>query len=60
MRYPYQISCVRTSQGFEWNTDMFLPSYANNYGSSSELEHKQDPIEDIVLTDEEAKSFLPS
>lgn len=41
-------------------SDMFLPSYANNYGSSSELEHKADPIEDIILTDEEIANLLPS
>lgn len=39
---------------------MFLPSYANEYGSSSDLEHKQDPVQDIILTDEEAASLLPS
>lgn len=40
--------------------DMFLPSYANNYGSSADLEHRPDPIEDIVLTDEEIANLLPS
>ncbi len=40
---------------------MFLPSYASGYyGSPGDLEHRQDPIEDIVLTDEEARSLLPS
>ncbi|KAF2102010.1 hypothetical protein NA57DRAFT_73449 [Rhizodiscina lignyota] len=57
---PRLITCVRSSQGFDWNQDIFLPSYANDYGSATDLEHKPDPIEDIVLTDEEAASLLPS
>ena len=38
-------------------TELFLPSYADY--DSQELEHKQDPVEEIVLTDEEAASMLP-
>jgi hypothetical protein len=38
-------------------TDIFLPSYADR--DHLELEHRQDPIMDIVLTDEEAAALLP-
>lgn len=36
---------------------MFLPSYAEH--DAQELEHKQDPIEDIILTDEEVAKMFP-
>jgi len=39
--------------------EIFLPSYADRDYSSDNLERKQDPVEDIVLTDEEAASILP-
>ncbi|KAI9687201.1 MAG: hypothetical protein M1820_010490 [Bogoriella megaspora] len=55
---PRLITCVKASQGFDWNLDIFLPSYASDH-DSSELEHRQDPVEDIVLTDEEAASIFP-
>ncbi|TKA55500.1 hypothetical protein B0A49_10314, partial [Cryomyces minteri] len=38
-------------------SDIFLPSYADY--ESSNLERKQDPVEDIILTDEEAAAILP-
>ena len=37
--------------------ELFLPSYADY--DSQELETRQDPVEDIVLTDEEAAAMLP-
>lgn len=37
--------------------ELFLPSYADY--DSQELEHKPDPIEDIILTDEEAAAMMP-
>ena len=37
--------------------ELFLPSYANR--DAQDLEHKQDPVEDIILTDEEADAMLP-
>ncbi|OMP81560.1 hypothetical protein BK809_0002553 [Diplodia seriata] len=55
---PRLITCVRSSQGFDWNQDIFLPSYADY--ESSELERRQDPVQDIVLTDEEVASMFPS
>jgi len=39
--------------------ELFLPSYTNEYGESSDLEHRPDPVEEIVLTDEEAAAILP-
>lgn len=38
--------------------ELFLPSYANHDGH--DLENRPDPIEEIVLTDEEAAAMLPS
>ena len=40
-------------------TELFLPSYAHSDYDSHELEHKQDPVQDIILTDEEAAAMLP-
>jgi hypothetical protein len=74
-RVCLQITCVKASQGFDWNQGMFyilvpcflanvslpeifLPSYADVH--FDDLEHKQDPVEDIVLTDEEVAKILPS
>lgn len=37
--------------------ELFLPSYADY--DAQDLEHKQDPVEDIILTDEEAAAMLP-
>ncbi|KAI9872472.1 MAG: hypothetical protein M1830_001490, partial [Pleopsidium flavum] len=55
---PRLITCVKASQGFDWNQDIFLPSYADR--DSSELERKKDPVHDIILTDEEANNVFPS
>ncbi|EMF12505.1 uncharacterized protein SEPMUDRAFT_149161 [Sphaerulina musiva SO2202] len=56
---PRLVTCVKSSQGFDWNQELFLPSYTNEYGESSDLEHRPDPVEEIVLTDEEAAAILP-
>jgi hypothetical protein len=53
-----QITCVKSSQGFEWSSDIFLPSYANDR-DSRDLERRQDPVEDIIVTDEEIANWLP-
>lgn len=37
--------------------ELFLPSYA--FQTTLDLATKQDPVEDIVLTDEEAAAMLP-
>lgn len=54
---PRLITCVKASQGFDWNQDIFLPSYTDR--DSGDLERKQDPVEDIILTDEEIASMFP-
>lgn len=39
-------------------TEIFLPSYANfDFG---DLERKQDPVQEIVVTDEEIAKMFPS
>jgi hypothetical protein len=37
--------------------DIFLPSYLDY--DSSDLEHRPDPVQEIILTDEEAAAILP-
>ncbi|KAG9528487.1 hypothetical protein KCU93_g4331, partial [Aureobasidium melanogenum] len=54
---PRLITCIKTSQGFDWNQDIFLPSYLDY--DSSDLEHRPDPVQEIILTDEEAAAILP-
>ncbi|QDS71566.1 hypothetical protein FKW77_005841 [Venturia effusa] len=54
---PRLITCVKASQGFDWNQDIFLPSYLEH--DSEDLEHRQQPVQDIILTDEEAAALLP-
>lgn len=51
---------VRCGQGPSANkaTEMFLPSYADFH--FDDLERRQDPVEDIVVTDEEVKNMFPS
>ncbi|KEQ72100.1 hypothetical protein M436DRAFT_49761 [Aureobasidium namibiae CBS 147.97] len=55
--HPRLITCIKTSQGFDWNQDIFLPSYLDY--DSSDLEHRPDPVQEIILTDEEAAAILP-
>ncbi|KAK5687614.1 hypothetical protein LTS10_001754 [Elasticomyces elasticus] len=43
--------------GFDWNQELFLPSYADY--DALDLEHKAEPVQDIILTDEEAAAMLP-
>ncbi|KAL7266671.1 hypothetical protein RUND412_010774 [Rhizina undulata] len=55
---PRLITCVKTSQGFDWNQDIFLPS-------SSEITihngiQKPETVHEIILTDEDFASLLPS
>ena len=54
-----QITCVKTSQGFDWNTGIFLPSYMADHDDAAEMEHRQDPVEDIFLTEEEEREMFP-
>lgn len=52
--------------GNSWNTllitsvctEIFLPSYADYH--FDDLECRQDPVQDIILTDEEVKNMFPS
>ncbi|THV80561.1 hypothetical protein D6D29_06055 [Aureobasidium pullulans] len=54
---PRLITCIKTSQGFDWNQEIFLPSYLD-YDSTG-LEHRPDPVHNIHLTDEEAAAIFP-
>lgn len=38
--------------------ELFLPSYANSF-DAQELEHKQDPVHDIVLSEEDMEDVMP-
>lgn len=38
-------------------SELFLPSYADY--ESQDLERKQDPVQDIVLTEEEIAAMFP-
>ncbi|KAH6851399.1 hypothetical protein BKA58DRAFT_67962 [Alternaria rosae] len=52
------ITCVKASQGFDWNQEMFLPSYVDYH--FDDLERRQDPVQDIIITDEEVRNMFPS
>jgi len=54
---PRLITCVRSSQGFDWNPEIFLPSYVECDFES--LERKRDPVHEIRLSDEEIKQMFP-
>ncbi|CAG8954344.1 hypothetical protein HYFRA_00005968 [Hymenoscyphus fraxineus] len=54
---PRLITCVRSSQGFDWNPEIFLPSYVECDFES--LERKRDPVHEITLSDEEIKKMFP-
>ncbi|KAF1820626.1 uncharacterized protein K489DRAFT_372401 [Dissoconium aciculare CBS 342.82] len=55
---PRLVTCVKSSQGFDWNQELFLPSYAADFDARV-LEHRSDPVEDIILSDEEAAAMMP-
>lgn len=40
-------------------TEIFLPSYIANF-DFDDLERKQDPVKDIIVTDEEVANMFPS
>ncbi|CZT08362.1 hypothetical protein WAI453_007281 [Rhynchosporium graminicola] len=54
---PRLITCVRSSQGYEWNPEIFLPSYVESNFES--LERKRDPVHEIRLSEEEIKQMFP-
>jgi len=49
---------VKASQGFDWNQEIFLPSYADYH--FQDLETKKDPVQDIFVSDEEVANMFPS
>ncbi|KNB04373.1 hypothetical protein FOXG_07318 [Fusarium oxysporum f. sp. lycopersici 4287] len=54
---PWLICYVSSSQGFDWNPEIFLPSCIDcDYVP---LENRRDPVDEIFLTDEESKNMLP-
>ncbi|CAK4031716.1 Hypothetical predicted protein [Lecanosticta acicola] len=54
------VTCIKSSQGFDWNQELFLPaSYATSDYDSLELQHRPDPVREIRLTEEEAEAILP-
>ncbi|KAF1916374.1 hypothetical protein BDU57DRAFT_450293, partial [Ampelomyces quisqualis] len=55
---PRLVSCVKASQGFDWNQEIFLPSYAD-FHFDTELETRRDPVAEIVLTEEEVRGMFP-
>ncbi|KAF2739525.1 hypothetical protein EJ04DRAFT_508805 [Polyplosphaeria fusca] len=55
---PRLITCVKASQGFDWNQEIFLPSYVDYH--FDDLERKQDPVQDIFVSDEEVKNMFPA
>ncbi|ESZ90346.1 hypothetical protein SBOR_9265 [Sclerotinia borealis F-4128] len=54
---PRLITCVRSSQGFDWNPEIFLPSYMESDFES--FERKREPVHEIRLSDEEIKQMFP-
>ncbi|KAF2718490.1 hypothetical protein K431DRAFT_287643 [Polychaeton citri CBS 116435] len=55
---PRLIGCIRHSQGWSWNQELFLPSYADfdRHGFRTDYES----VDDIVLTDEECAAMMPA
>ncbi|KAI9787754.1 MAG: hypothetical protein M1839_000286 [Geoglossum umbratile] len=62
---PRLITCVKASQGFDWNQgrakpvgllEIFLPSRSD---PDSPLETRKDPVHEILLTDSEIESMFP-
>lgn len=55
---PRLLTCVKASQGFDWNLDIFLPSSSDI--SFQTLSERMEPVHEIILTDEEGERMLPS
>lgn len=55
---PRLLTCVKASQGFDWNLDIFLPSSSDI--SLQSLSDRMEPVHEIVLTEEEGANMLPS
>ncbi|MCJ1297373.1 hypothetical protein MMC08_000159 [Hypocenomyce scalaris] len=54
---PRLITCVKASQGFDWNQEIFLPPHSDS--DYPDLERRPDPVHEIVLTDEELDNMFP-
>jgi hypothetical protein len=50
------MACVTSSQGFDWNRSLFLPPFLASI--SAELD-RRDEVAEVVVSDEEAKEWLP-
>lgn len=48
----------RTDYPDPWQLEIFLPSYADY--EFDDLETRKDPVQEIILTDEEAEKMVPS
>ncbi|SLM41207.1 hypothetical protein LPUS_12146 [Lasallia pustulata] len=55
---PRLITCVKASQGFDWNQEIFLPS-RSDAGDRAGLERRKDPVHEIVLAEEELEDLFP-
>ena len=55
--YPSHLNPPQPLQRLIHDKEMFLPSYLDH--EFPDLERKQDPVQDIILTDEEAAALLP-
>lgn len=71
-----QITCVKASQGFDWNQGLFFPLHSSGaeadwtlidifLPSSSEITihngiQKPETVHEIIITEEEYDSYLPS
>jgi hypothetical protein len=54
------VLCMMSVERCVWLTiivEIFLPSYADYH--FDDLERRQDPVEDIVVTDEEVNKMFP-
>ncbi|TQV92193.1 hypothetical protein V2A60_004485 [Cordyceps javanica] len=54
---PRLITYLSSSQGFDWNPEIFLPSYLDcDYVP---LENRREPVHEIRLSEEELRNMLP-
>jgi len=52
---PRLITCVKASQGFDWNLDIFIPSHCEI--SVPPLPDQPEAVHEIYITDEESRMF---
>lgn len=52
-----QISYLSSGQGFVWNPEIFIPSYMDC--EYTPLDHRREPVHEIVLSDDDIKKMLP-